>query len=269
MSRSPDRSVVIAVGALAVTGILFAAALVRAMTFQPAPLLAPPPQTLPSEGEMAGQPLVRTPSESRLTSDAIELAVDSDPFLEDRSRPEPYRMPGDRIELPPPEEPPPAEPPPFRLLGTVSWPDNGLALLQVEEESPRPIAVGESVMGFRLDRVDANGATMVRDDQTVRLAVAPPSPQGREVQASGRGRGRGNANQRAQAAREAAMSQMVERLRRSGAPTAAIEQLMEQMQGGRGNVQIEVGRDGSINVIRGRGNMDTTENRAPRMPGAP
>ena len=187
-----------------------------------------------SEVEM---PKPRVPSERPLQADEIQLAVDNDPFRPDRQRAAPYRMPDEMVEeLPVRRELPP--PPDFRVLGIVEQQPGGVALMQVEDATPRVLGVGETWMGYRLERVAGTVATMVSGDRTLELAVAPPSPQTARPQRAGRGgrntnAGRGNNNTNARGNAAAAQAEriraIVEQLRGQGAPGEVIERLMQQM----------------------------------------
>ena len=274
MRRTLDRRIMLSVTALAGAALLFAYALARAVTVEPTEVADAPADAVPTPVP-PDEPMTeaRVPSESRLTSDALRLAVDNDPFQADRRPPQPYRMPGDAIEIEPSrpmvEAPPP---PPFRLLGTISVPGSGLALMQVEETTPLVVNVGEVVMGYTLQSVDMTGATLAsRTGEELRLAVAPPSPTGAERarQQNGRntGRGaRGNAAQRGNAAGAAAAA-ILDRLRNSGAPPEVIERLMQQLQQQGRGVQgvIEIGEPDRV-IFRSRVGTDTLASRAPDAP---
>src|SRR5690606_27401746 len=148
---------------------------VGAATVEPSPpvpadaLVASPPPVEPVTDDApraaaagpeveAKQPLVRQSepvvAERPLTMDALQLAIDNDPFQESRRRPpERYRMPGDPIEDAGPPPPPP--PPPFQVLGIAQLPGGGgSAIMQVEDAPPRVVSVGESLFGYTLDRVE-------------------------------------------------------------------------------------------------------------------
>jgi hypothetical protein len=169
----------------------------------------------------------RVPSQRPLQADEIRLAVDHDPFRPDRTRAEAYRMPTDPVEEAPPELPPAPE---FRVLGIAENANGGLALMQVEESTPRFINVGESLMGYRLERVAGSMATMVGQGRTLELAVAAPSPQGTPRGRGARGGARGNTQgQRGAADAMAVQQKMIEQLRAQGVSPQMIEQL-EQLR---------------------------------------
>jgi len=256
-----DRTLSVAGLTLGAAALILATTLVRALTVEQA--AADPASIAPVDdavrdaqpagsgtdgaptaaGEAASQgaasevemPKPRVPSERPLQADEIQLAVDNDPFRPDRQRAAPYRMPHEMVdEQPVRRELPP--PPEFRVLGIVEQRPGGVALMQVEDATPRVLGVGETWMGYRLDRVSGTVATMVSADRTLELAVAPPSPQMARPQRAGRGARNTNAGRRntgeggnAAAAQAARLRAMVEQLRGQGAPGEVIERLMQQM----------------------------------------
>jgi hypothetical protein len=92
--------------------------------------------------------------------------------MPDRRRAQPYRLPGEYMPQPVAvrmEEP---EPPPFRVIGTAMVGESGIALVEMlEAGAPDIIRVGGSLLGYRLQSVDAETATLVRQSQTLTLAV--------------------------------------------------------------------------------------------------
>lgn len=181
-----------------------------------------------------------------ITVAAQRQTVQHDPFQPDRSPPPPYRMPGELVAAAPTEAPARPAPPAFKLLGTVSWEDHGLALLQVEEETPQPLLVGERLRGYRLESVGADHATLVGDGQTLQLAVADPSPQPAQ---SARDNNRSRARTQFNAAQFGRGGQAIfNRLLQQGASPALIQQMMERLQQ-RG----VVGGRSDRNTSRGRG----------------
>lgn len=241
--RHTDRIFVIGAAGFAGATLLFAVTLVRALTVEPSPpvpaddLVASPPPVEPVTDDApraaaagpeveAKQPLVRESepvvAERPLTMDALQLAIDNDPFQESRRRPpERYRMPGDPIEDAGPPPPPP--PPPFQVLGIAQLPGGGgSAIMQVEDAPPRVVSVGESLFGYTLDRVEGEVATLSGQGRTLTLTVAQASPNpAAEEEARGRRQGR------ARNAEEA-----IERLRnRRNAESETVERVREAQQG--------------------------------------
>jgi hypothetical protein len=269
MIRTPDRTLVSAVSAFAVAGLLFAFTLVRAVTVDETPADEPYAMSGTRPVPQDDSPVeARVPSQGRLSSEALRLAVDNDPFQADRTPPPPYRMPGENEESVVVERPAPPPPPPFQLLGTVSMPEKSVALLQVEDATPQIVTVGEAVMGYTLKTVEMTSATLTsRSGEELRLAVSPPSAS--PARASGRnsGRGqRGNArgNSRAQDLRETAIKNAIDRLRQQNAAPEVIERLMQQLNG-RGDspeAVIEIGPPRII--LRGNVRRDTSSVPEPR-----
>lgn len=264
MIRRIERSVVLASVALAATAVVFAVALARAWTIDPAVPAADAATAVTPDGVLADGPVEpRVPSQAALTSTALALAVDNDPFQASRSRPEPYRMPGDPSPQVAFEPAPPPPPPPFRLVGTVALAEGGLAVLQVEDEAPSIVGIGESVRGYRLESVEPTSALMSGDGRTLQLSLADASPQGAQQAQRGRGArgqrgngpGRGAADQRA-----AQAASVLDRLRESGAPPQVLEQMMRNLERTLGDIR----SDSTVVIFRGRASRpDTLDTRHP------
>ncbi|HEX2165909.1 MAG TPA: hypothetical protein VHG09_01605, partial [Longimicrobiales bacterium] len=165
MTSSPSRALIGAVLVFSIALFAFGRALVRAIdvdtgTAEPLPAFAP----IDSAGE-------ETPA---LTSEALMLAVESDPFRPERTRPpERYRLPGEEVAAPPPAEPPPPPPPDFRLGGTVVFDGGGMALLELNDEA-RLINVGEAMGGYRLSGVTSRAAVLENQFGSITLEVNGP-----------------------------------------------------------------------------------------------
>ena len=181
MRRPPQRATLLAATAAVAAAALCATALARAVTVQPLPAepVARTPVVSDTERVPGGSPgpsaddVSGTEHPEPLTLEALMLAVENDPFQPDRRRPaQRYRLPGERIVAEPdaPELPPP---PPFRVLGTAASGASALAVLQVEDASPRVLGLGESLMGYTLARVEGDTATMVGQGRSLALTVAP------------------------------------------------------------------------------------------------
>jgi hypothetical protein len=265
----------VAGGILATAAIVLGVTLTRAMTLdvetESSPSVAESPVVETESG--SGDTAPRVPSAGRLDSEAIRLAVDNDPFQPERRRAEAYMMPGERIE---PEEPPELPPPPpFRLLGTAETDAGGIAVMQVEDSDPKILGLGESMMGYRLDQIEGNMATLFGQGRTLTITVADASPQPAARRTTrgargARGGARGNATDNAERAREMLMlnaeriQQMIQQLRERGAPPEVIEQLMRQGEVSIGGVEVIGDRNGRAVVIRPR--RDTSSVPDPRVP---
>lgn len=251
------RRLVLAMAIFAAAALLFGYAMFRALTIEPAsaaPLPLPTPGASAKATEPMGpdqtpapveqKPTAKTESKTRTKEpkkpgdvdlDALLLAVDADPFREDRARVGArYRMPGEEVELPP-EEPPPPPPPPLRVVGTLVTPNNAVAIVQLDNGQSRVVGVGESVAGYRIDRIAANNATVSGAGQTVTLPVQLAS------RGSSRATPRGTQNTPTQEARAReqqvlqlqSMQRALEQLRAMGnGPEIqqAMQQIMRQME---------------------------------------
>lgn len=250
MRPPTDRTFVVAAVGLAAAALLCAAALVRALTFE---------MTAPTAGSVgvAAAPEVpelpavaaTVPSEGTLDMESLALAVDHDPFQPDRSRPEPYRLPGDEVVIETPAEPEPPPTPPFRVIGTALIDEGlGLALVQAEDGTQQMMKVGETLYGYRLQRVDSEAATVMGQGWTVTLMVesAALASAGADSRSNRSGRN----------AQTEAAAQLLQQLRERGLPAQFIEQLMQ----GRGRT----GRAGGFQLNIRRTGPDTIN-----LPGPP
>ena len=235
----------------------FGAAFVGALSIEPLP-------QAPATAAEPAPPATATNDEG-LTSDALMLAVDHDPFRPDRQRsPERYHLPGD--EPPPPPAPPPQlpPPPPFRLIGTALTPTGGIAIIEIENTT-RVIEVGESLLNYRLTSVEAERATMTGTEQEVQLPLVRAVANVNASATRGRGPqpppGRNNA---AQTARE-----MLDKIRESGgALTPQMLEMIQRLQAEGREVQIQTQGGGRGGVMI-RTRPDTTDTSAPRAPLSP
>jgi hypothetical protein len=192
MRRSTDPRLFGAALLLAAAVLVFGASLARALG---GPDVQPPPADTP--GTPSHVPAVEAaPDGEALPVSALLLAVDHDPFRPERQRaPERYLLPGETLPEAPPPPPAPPAPPPFRLVGTVVTPEGGLAMLQLENSTPRMLAMGESMLGYTVTRVTSEGAVLEGQGGQVlslllarAVAVAGPPAAG----ARGGPQGRGN-----------------------------------------------------------------------------
>jgi hypothetical protein len=161
---------------------LCAVVIARAVMVAPVEAAAPAAPGVASRAELsrAGDPVARVPSEGVLGTDALALAVDNDPFMPDRRRAEPYRLPDERVsrrvEV---REEEPVEPPPFRIIGTASAGSRSMALVQpLESGEVDMVLVGRDFQGYRLASVDDESATLVMRDRSFRLGIQEGMPVG-------------------------------------------------------------------------------------------
>lgn len=236
-----QRGLIAAVSVLGVAAVLFGTALARALTVEPIDYPEPPsesPADEPADAMTGEQP--RVPSEATLSPRDIALAVDNDPFLPDRTRPEPYRLPGEfAFET---EEAPAAPPVPhFQVTGTVVADGGGLAVLQVDDSPPQVLSVGESLLGWKLDAVGANTATMVNSTgRILYLSLASGPPQRAQADEQSTNRAFQFINPQVLRSLEQrfgeGFSALWERAQRSGADQRAAQAILQQLlqQSGRG-----------------------------------
>jgi hypothetical protein len=275
MKRLPDSGLILGAVAFSAAALFFAAALGRALTYEP--IVPAGTDVTPAAFEAPAPSENATTDKAKpLTTEALGLAADQDPFQASRERPgEPYRLPGEFVEPPPP--PPELPPPPaFRVLGTAVSPNGGVALLQVADGTPRVVGIGESLSGYTLERVENNAATMSGQGRSLRLAVAPLTPQPARGNARGRGAagGRGGAEGgRAGRGGAAEAERILQELGARGLNInpEMIERLMMQRGGGGGGADVPVTittRQNGVTVIRGGVRRDTlvpsVERRIPR-----
>jgi hypothetical protein len=172
----------------------------------------------------------RSSPDAALSPEVLVLAVDRAPFQEDRLRPStPYRLPGTEPEPAPRSEgPAPAPAPDFQLIGAVSGPNGGWAIIRVGDDGdPKMIALGESMEGYALNNVRGERAVMASADRSVNLALVGASPEVRATNNRNQGRGGNQANQGRGGGAAGAQGG------RQGGAAAAIEipaAMMEQLQ---------------------------------------
>jgi hypothetical protein len=246
MSR--ERNLRFATIALVGGSLLFGYALVRALVVSDPVDVANPPSAAPAVHKAA--PSVEQPINSpapakkvvNLTSNALQLAVETDPFQPDRVRaPERYRFPGEEVIIPEVAPPPPEPPrPQFRVIGTITGePGTGVAVIETPTGS-RVLGVGETLNGFTLASVAGRTATVEGNGgrrYSLNVEDATPTRPGRAGRA-GRaggapvppgGRG-GNAEGQAQ------LREAIERMRQMGVGGEAMQQMLRMLEtsGGRG-----------------------------------
>lgn len=266
-----SRTFVLAVAGVTAAGLLCAVALARALMVEPVAPAEMAPAGVASQPEIiaASMPAARVPSEGVLEMESLALAVDHDPFRPDRRRAEPYRLPGEMVERPVPVRRVEPDPPPFRVIGTAQVGDQGIALVEVENSSyPEVVKVGETLFGYRLQRVETEAATMVGQGQAFRLAVE----RGAVQNSRGRGdddderRGRNSRNTRAAAAALERAQAVLEQLRERGLPTEMMEQVIRQQVGGRMMRDIQIVPSDGRNRVIIRTRPDTSTVELPRTP---
>jgi hypothetical protein len=264
-----SRTFVLAAAGVTAAGLLCAVALARALTVEPVAPAEMTPAGVATQPEIvaASIPAARVPSEGVLEMESLALAVDHDPFMPDRRRAEPYRLPGEMVERAMPvrrEEP---DPPPFRVIGTAQVGDQGIALVEVENSSyPEVVKVGETLFGYRLQRVETEAATMVGQGQAFRLAVERGEAQNSRSRGDDDDRGRNSRNQRAAAAALERAQSVLEQLRERGMPTEMMEQILRQQVGPRLRGDIQVVPDDGRNRVIIRARPDTSTIELPRTP---
>jgi hypothetical protein len=253
MKRYPIILIVAVIGC-AGAAIVFGSAIVGALSIESVPHVAPPEPAAPDvEIASAARPL---------TNDALNLAVDSDPFRPDRQRwPDRYRLPGEELPEEPAAPPPPPPAPPFRLIGTATTATGGIAVIEIEGNA-RVVDVGESLLGYTLAAVEQNRVTMVGPARTVQLPlVAMAEDNGRAGRTARPHPDRGQNNRAQDAARE-----MIERVRQSGGNvTPQMLQMLQRLQQDGRQFEIEAA-PGAGNRMMIRTRRDTTDAAAPGAP---
>ena len=105
---------------------------------------------------------------------SLELAAELAPFAPDRTRPAGrYQLPDERrppTAVEPPSPPPPA--PGFRVLGTVVAFDGGVAVIQVDDQPPRVLSLGEENSGYSVSAIQRRNIVLSGPAGDVSFAVA-------------------------------------------------------------------------------------------------
>jgi hypothetical protein len=154
---------------------------------------------------------------------AVNEAVAIDPFSPDRQpSATPYKLPTDpQPEAPPPPPPPPPPIPGFHLIGTMQMPGGSIALIQVDNGTPRQVSVGESMNGYVVQKIDKTSARLAQADRVVDLQMNQPSIRGvdqsggRRGTQPGRGVGPGRGGQNDAILQQKMMIQEMQDLMRS------------------------------------------------------
>lgn len=228
MTSSPGRALIGAAVVFTIALFAFGRALVRAIVVDTGNVEPLPVHAAVEPVDRDGPPL---------TGDALLLAVESDPFQPDRTRPaERYRLPGEEEPPPLPAEPPPPPAPDFRLGGTVVFADGGMALIGLGDEE-RLVNVGEVVGGYRLRGVTAREAVLENTFGAVTLEVAGPTQTvAAEVEDEDDDRRRGqrgrSSDERQQLIQRQMMQQLIQRARQGGANPEQLQMIQRMMQSG-------------------------------------
>ncbi len=265
-----ERNLRFATIALVGAGLLFGYAFLRALVVSDPPALPDASVTSPAVNRPAAPgpsvegplPTATAPKKwTGLTSNALQLAVETDPFQPDRVRaPERYRLPGEEVVVEEPPPPVPTPPPPqFRVLGTIAGAQGGgIAVIQTPTGS-RVLGVGESLNGFTLASVSPRNATVEGNGgrrYSLNVEEAMPTRAGRGAR-GGRagapaqdgpgGRGGNNFEQAAQ------LQNAMERLRQMGVGGVAMEQvqrLMDQMNRESGVMEFRSTNGERVEIVR-------------------
>jgi hypothetical protein len=258
MSR--ERNLRFATIALVGGSLLFGYALVRALVVSDPVDVASPPSGAPAVQKAA--PSVEQPINSpvpakkvvSLTTNALQLAVETDPFQPDRVRaPERYRFPGEEVIVPEVAPPPPEPPrPQFRVIGVIAGePGSGTAVIETPTGS-RVVNVGETLNGFTLASVSGRTATVQGNGRNYDLRVedAVPTRPGRAGRAGRAGAPPAPAGRGGNAPNQNQLIEAIERMRQMGVGGETLQQMMRMLetQGGRGGAQFQ-------NNIQLRGDM--------------
>jgi hypothetical protein len=213
-------------------------------------------------------PAPRTSAVRRIPRTELEHAAELAPFDPEREAPGGrYQLPGERVEVvvaPPPREEERREPPPapeFQVLGTATGSDGALAVIRLENGTPRFLSVGQEMEGYRLTAVDRGRVTMSNAERTVQLSIASASPtgpatRGRQGQAQAR-QGQGNITGRVGGAAQGGRAGGAAPARATPAQTQAqavqaelmIQQLQQRMQAAGAQGQIQVQTDGNRVIV--------------------
>jgi hypothetical protein len=246
-----SRTFLLSLAGMTGGALLCIVAIARALTVEPVAAASTELMGIASGAELPIDDLASAtvPSESVLEMESLALAVDHDPFMPDRRRAQPYRLPGEYMPQPVAmrmEEP---EPPPFRVIGTAMVGESGIALVEtLEAGAPEIMRVGGSLLGYRLQSVDAETATLVRQSQTLTLAV----------QSGTDGRGVGGRNPETEA--DLVRDVMLRELRERGVAPELIEQMLNAQNrvGGQQWFQFQGGREGfaPLSTMQFFGNTD-------------
>lgn len=220
MRRFPDRVLLIGAAAFAIAVFVFGMSVGRALLGGPAaPFTAGVPGGVsdgPGVAEAAPEPARLEPPPAR---EVLRLAAEQAPFDPERLPPrERYRLPGDEppVVAPPPELPPP---PAFRLLGAIAAESGGVAVVALEDGTPRVLALGERLGGYTLAAIEADRVVMESGARTASVGLAEPDPTGvdpivSQFRVSGTGnRARGDASPESLRALSQRLEEMVRTIR--------------------------------------------------------
>jgi hypothetical protein len=139
-------------------------------TMLPAAVPAAEPATVPSPAEHPVSAEYPAPARTQ-TDRMVREAANRAPFDPQRRPPtQRYQLPGGReMTAPAPPEQPPV--PPLRVLGTITMPGGGIAVIQAEGESPRVVAVGQMIGAYRLASVKEESVVVSSRGWDISLAL--------------------------------------------------------------------------------------------------
>ena len=220
------------------------------------PEVARAAEAVASSGEAGGESRLPGTVYPRVTGTEILAAVNNDVFRADRTPTlERYLLPGERPDPTPQRQNDRRQRgPELRVVGAALMGDRALALIQVGDTLPIVLMVGESVEGYRLASVDAEGATLVMDEEILTLPVTEPLRSGgsSDSRDSRRGTSQADRNEQAIDALQQRVQQMLRGVQGGGRGATGA------MPGATANWQMVPGQgavmrlpDGSIQIIRG------------------
>jgi hypothetical protein len=243
--------------AVAIAGLVLGAAIagaVRGMTLSRSRVSEPDRAAAVAPATVAESPEGAPERAARLPEEILERAAERAPFSPERQASSPYLLPEERV-VPEPvrierPEPPPA--PAFRVLGTITGGDGGIAVIEAPGEPPRMVTMGDEILGFRLSRIE-QGRVVLGDEQGRSVSVAVPdvAPRTAAVEPEApRGRQNQNANRNANGGRGGAAGGNAF----ADAVNAAMARMREQSGGDvrmemRGDRVILTGADGTRREI--------------------
>jgi hypothetical protein len=150
-----------------------------------------------------------------------------------------YSLPGEEIAVEEIEEEPRRElppPPAFQVLGTGAATEGAIAVIRIENGTPRILRVGDDFNGYRVASIDRGRVTMASPERSLSLMVSQASPTGPQPVQEGRrqqgrqGNNNGNNNNGNNAEARRALEAAAARLQAGGMTPAARQELMRRVQ---------------------------------------
>jgi hypothetical protein len=213
------------------------------------------PGITPAPEERAGAAAapveIAPPGESYpgVTAEEIREAVGQDLFRPDRMPPpQPYLFPTERTVAAPERQEERRRGPELRVVGAAVMGEGGMALVQVGDTFPLALMVGETVEGYVLASVDADFATLVREEETLTLPVVEPLTRGASGSARA-GSQRGQVDQRGMEQLQQRVQDMLRGMMQGGGRGGAVQVPQGMIEGGPASI-VRL-PDGSIQIIRG------------------